>query len=157
LDNPRTSAAVAATPAARPSTPRGRGGLSLSLLAVLLPLAVLPLALFALLVYRQVPFNSALAIAAGVMVISLLGIIFVIRRITVPLQSLTDVALGMPGGDLAPDKLVSRSDELGQLAAAFNRQSAELRGSTKISTAGSKRALSSWPPPPKLAGPRPRS
>ncbi len=127
MDNPRTSAAVAVKPAARPSTSRGRGGLARSLLAVLLPLTVLPLALFALLVYRQVPFNTAFAIAVGAMVISLLGVIFVIRRIAMPLQSLTEVVTGMATADLAPAKLVNRKDELGQLAEAFNRQSAELR------------------------------
>lgn len=131
MDNPRTSAAVAATPAARPSTPRGRGGLARSLLAVLLPLTVLPLALLALLVYFQVAFNTAIAIASGAMVISLLGVFFAIRRITMPLRSLTDVATAMAGGDLASARLAgltSRNDELGQLAEAYNRLSAELRG-----------------------------
>ena len=128
MDNPRTSAAVEATPAARPSTRRGRGGLARSLLAVLLPLAILPLALLALLVYFQVTFNTAITIASVVLVISLLGVIFAVRRLTVPLQSLTDVATGLGGGELAPAKLTNRKDELGQLAEAYNHISAELRG-----------------------------
>ena len=128
LDNPRTSAAAAATPASGPSNPRGRGRLARSLLAVLLPLTVLPLLLFAILVYLHIDFNTAIVIAVVTLVISLLGVIFVVRRVTVPLQSLTEAAAAMAGGDLAPANLASRSDELGQLADAYNRMSAELRG-----------------------------
>jgi nitrate/nitrite-specific signal transduction histidine kinase len=127
LPNPRTSAAVAAPPAARP-TPRGRGGLARSLLTLLLPLSVLPLALFVLLIYQQVDLNTAIALAITAMVITMLGIVFVIRRITVPLQSLTEVAMGMAGGDLTSTISITRNDEVGLLAEAFNRLSGELRG-----------------------------
>ena len=65
---------------------------------MLVPLTILPLALFALLIYRQVAFNTAIAIAIGAMVISLFAVIFAIRRITRPLRSLTHAALPMAGG-----------------------------------------------------------
>ncbi|MEP7358794.1 MAG: GAF domain-containing protein [Anaerolineales bacterium] len=126
MDNPRTSAAVAAQPAARP-TPRGRGGLARSLLAVVLPLSLLPLALFVVLLFGQVDRNTAIALAFGAMVITLISLVFIIRRLTVPLQSLTEAAMGMAGGDLATPIAVNRVDEVGLLAESFNRLSAELR------------------------------
>jgi GAF domain-containing protein/HAMP domain-containing protein len=68
------------------------------------------------------------AITISAVVISALGVIFFTGRITGPLQSLTEVAMRMAGGDLAGTVKVNRNDEIGLLAEAFNGMSAELRG-----------------------------
>jgi HAMP domain-containing protein len=67
-------------------------------------------------------------IALSAIAISVLGVIFFTRRITGPLQSLTEVAMRMAGGDLTSSVAVNRNDEVGLLAEAFNGMSAELRG-----------------------------
>lgn len=69
-----------------------------------------------------------LGISIAAIAISLLGVIFFTRRITGPLQSLTEVAMRMAGGDLTSTVTVNRRDEIGLLAEAFNGMSAELRG-----------------------------
>jgi GAF domain-containing protein/HAMP domain-containing protein len=68
------------------------------------------------------------AIALSAVVISALGVIFFTGRITGPLQSLTEVAMRMAGGDLTTNVKLNRNDEIGLLAEAFNSMSAELRG-----------------------------
>ena len=69
-----------------------------------------------------------LGISLSAIAISLLGVIFFTRRITGPLQALTEVAMRMAGGDLTSGVAVNRQDEIGLLAEAFNGMSAELRG-----------------------------
>ena len=69
-----------------------------------------------------------LGISLSAIAISLLGVIFFTRRITGPLQALTEVAMRMAGGDLTSKVTVNRRDEIGLLADAFNGMSAELSG-----------------------------
>jgi methyl-accepting chemotaxis protein len=95
---------------------------------VLLPLSILPLALFALLLYLQVALGIAFAISAGAILVGLIAATVIVRRITQPIRSLTWAALGMAAGDLAGPRLAGRNDELGELVEAFNRLSDELRG-----------------------------
>ena len=52
------------------------------------------------------------------------------RTITEPLKRLTDASTALAGGTLAPVVGVSRSDELGQLATAFNTMAAQVRETT---------------------------
>jgi GAF domain-containing protein/HAMP domain-containing protein len=74
-------------------------------------------------------FTSVLvATALSAVVISSLGVVFFTGRITGPLQSLTEVAMRMAGGDLSANVKLHRNDEIGLLAEAFNGMSAELRG-----------------------------
>src|SRR5207244_3124375 len=72
--------------------------------------------------------NVLVAVSLGAIGISVLGVVFFTRRITRPLQSLTEVAMRMAGGDLTSTASVKRRDELGLLAEAFNSMGAELRG-----------------------------
>ena len=69
-----------------------------------------------------------IGISLTAIAISLLGVIFFTRRITGPLQALTEVAMRMAGGDLTATVPVNRRDEIGLLAAAFNGMSGELSG-----------------------------
>ena len=71
--------------------------------------------------------NRALLYAAvGATVIALaLGLVLA-RTLTHPLRELTAASQAVAGGDLAQQVAVRSQDELGELAAAFNRMSAEL-------------------------------
>lgn len=63
------------------------------------------------------------------LVISMAGVIWLTRRLlTGPLQTLTEGALRVAGGDLAAVVNVNRRDEIGLLAETFNTMAAELRG-----------------------------
>ncbi len=68
------------------------------------------------------------AMAFSAVAVSALGVIFFTGRITGPLQSLTEVAMRMAGGDLSSNVKIARNDEIGLLADAFNGMSSELRG-----------------------------
>jgi HAMP domain-containing protein len=78
------------------------------------------------------PLNQFVGVLAAItvtaVILSALGVVFFTGRITGPLQSLTEVAMRMAGGDLAGTVKVTRNDEIGLLAEAFNGMSAELRG-----------------------------
>jgi HAMP domain-containing protein len=65
----------------------------------------------------------ALAVAA-----STVGVIFFTRRLTRPIEALTEGALRLAGGDLTGQVSIERNDEIGLLAQAFNSMSAELQG-----------------------------
>jgi HAMP domain-containing protein/putative methionine-R-sulfoxide reductase with GAF domain len=69
-----------------------------------------------------------IGISVSAIAISLLGVIYFTRRITGPLQSLTESAMRMAGGDLTANVTIKRRDEVGLLADAFNSMSGELRG-----------------------------
>jgi len=69
-----------------------------------------------------------LGISVAAIAISLLGVVFFTRRITGPLQTLSDAAMRMAGGDLQSPVTIKRNDEVGLLAEAFNSMSADLRG-----------------------------
>jgi nitrate/nitrite-specific signal transduction histidine kinase len=65
----------------------------------------------------------------GGLVVSALGVFFFTRRVlTGPLQSLTDGALRLAGGDLGAMVQIRRQDEIGLLADTFNSMATELRG-----------------------------
>jgi HAMP domain-containing protein len=64
----------------------------------------------------------ALAVAA-----STGGVIFFTRRLTQPIGALTEGALRLAGGDLTSQVSITRNDEIGLLAEAFNRMSTDLR------------------------------
>lgn len=67
------------------------------------------------------------------LVVLLLGFVaawMLSRTITAPLKRLTDASAALASGDLAPVVSESRSDELGQLAAAFNSMAAQVRETT---------------------------
>ncbi len=68
------------------------------------------------------------AISISALALSALAVVFFTRRLASPLQSLTEVAMRMAGGDLAGTVKIRRNDEIGLLAEAFNGMSAELRG-----------------------------
>ncbi len=70
--------------------------------------------------------GAAMLAAAG---LSLAAGVFLTRRITAPIQALTDSAARLAGGDLDAQVEVRRADEIGQLAAAFNRMTEDLRAS----------------------------
>jgi signal transduction histidine kinase len=62
-----------------------------------------------------------LGIGALLLVIGLVGARWVSRQVTLPLQSLTRGARDIAQGDFSRRELVMSDDEIGQLAAAFNR------------------------------------
>lgn len=71
--------------------------------------------------------NWALLYAAlGATLIALLLGLFLARKLTRPLRELTAASQAMARGDLEQQVTIRSQDELGELAAAFNRMSAEL-------------------------------
>lgn len=69
---------------------------------------------------------KALAVFFFLMLLAMAGIWQFSRRITRPVQRLRDAALAVQAGDLTRRVAVDRSDEIGQLASAFNAMTAEL-------------------------------
>lgn len=68
-------------------------------------------------------------IAVAGLVISAVGVTVLTRRVlTGPLQTLTEGALRLAGGDLGAMVKLRRQDEIGVLAEAFNSMAVELRG-----------------------------
>lgn len=76
--------------------------------------------------------SLALALAgAGAVVVALLVGIWLARTLTRPLQALTQAAHRMAGGEMEQEVAVKSADEIGELAAAFNRMSRELARALK--------------------------
>jgi HAMP domain-containing protein len=79
------------------------------------------------------PLNRTTTVLAAVtvlaVVISVAATLFFTRRLTAPIQELTDRALRMAGGDLRTRVYVGRADEIGLLADAFNRMGDQLQES----------------------------
>jgi HAMP domain-containing protein len=71
--------------------------------------------------------TTAVIVMALAVAISTLGVIFVTRRLTQPIQALTEGALRMASGDLSSQVPVERNDEIGVLSQAFNSMSTQLR------------------------------
>ena len=69
-------------------------------------------------------FADTMAVAA---VVSVLGVLLFTRSLTRPIQTLTESALRMAGGDLTTTVPVDRQDEIGLLAQTFNNMGNELR------------------------------
>jgi PAS domain S-box-containing protein len=61
------------------------------------------------------------------LIIGVLGAFFLSRNITRPLQSLTNAAVAISGGDYSRNVELNQKDELGTLATAFNTMGAQLR------------------------------
>jgi len=76
--------------------------------------------------------DRALAIAAaGAVLIALVLGVFLARLLTRPVRELTAAAQGIAGGELEQRVPVRSQDELGLLAAQFNRMSADLSRATR--------------------------
>ncbi len=77
--------------------------------------------------------NRALLLAAsGAMLLALLLGVWWARSLTRPLRELTEATRALAEGAPAPQVPVRSGDELGQLAAAFNRMSADLARATAL-------------------------
>lgn len=76
--------------------------------------------------------NAALLLASGgaVLVALLVGVLLA-RTLTRPLRALTQAAHRMAGGELEQEVPVRSGDEMGELAAAFNRMSREVARATR--------------------------
>ena len=59
--------------------------------------------------------------------ISTAGVLLITRRLTRPIRELTDTAMRLAGGDLTGRVQISRQDEIGLLAQAFDSMVVELR------------------------------
>jgi signal transduction histidine kinase len=71
--------------------------------------------------------DNALALAAGGAILVALGAALVLARtLTRPLHALTEATHRMAGGELEQEVAVKSRDEIGELAAAFNRMSREV-------------------------------
>ena len=70
---------------------------------------------------------AMVAIALGMALVTAASAAVVTRRVTQPLVQLTETAARMAQGDLEVQVAVSRQDEIGVLARAFNRMGSELR------------------------------
>jgi len=68
-----------------------------------------------------------LDIMAAAAVVSVVGVFIFTRRLTGPIQELTDSALRMASGDLNAQTFLRRNDEIGLLAQAFNSMTTQLR------------------------------
>lgn len=73
--------------------------------------------------------RKALALGALALVVGLLGAAWLARRLTRPLRHLADDAAKIAAGDLGHRARVTRKDEIGQLAVAFNDMTGALEGS----------------------------
>ena len=73
--------------------------------------------------------KDVVLIAAGFLVLGLLGSLFVAQRIASPVRSLERSASRMAEGDLAHRANVQRTDEIGALAATFNDMAGTLEAS----------------------------
>jgi two-component system cell cycle sensor histidine kinase/response regulator CckA len=69
---------------------------------------------------------TATLIVAALVTSSTLGFL-IVRQIVRPIESLTTTARAISAGDLSQQVAVTSRDEVGQLAAAFNRMTAQLR------------------------------
>ena len=65
--------------------------------------------------------NIVLWLSIGGLVLSLIGAFFIARTVTRPVHALVNAARGVEGGDYSKSVQVSQKDEIGELAAAFNR------------------------------------
>jgi adenylate cyclase len=65
--------------------------------------------------------NIVLWLSIGGLVLSLIGAFFVARTVTRPVHALVDAARGVERGDYTHAVQVRQQDEIGELAAAFNR------------------------------------
>ncbi len=65
--------------------------------------------------------NIVLWLSIGGLVLSLIGAFFVARTVTRPVRALVDAARGVERGDYTRTVQVVQQDEIGELAAAFNR------------------------------------
>ena len=71
--------------------------------------------------------NQALGLAvAGSLIAALVIGVLLARTLTRPLKALTQAAEGIAGGELQQEVKIQSRDEIGKLAAAFNRMSAEV-------------------------------
>lgn len=70
--------------------------------------------------------------ASGAAALALLMGVFISRTLTRPIRELTAATRVVSGGNLAHEVTVRSRDELGQLAASFNRMSAELARSLNL-------------------------
>jgi signal transduction histidine kinase len=76
---------------------------------------------------------QGLSIAAGLMVAVMAAVAFVFARaLTRPLEQMSAAAKGLAQGDFSRRIAVSRQDEIGQLAMAFNDMSASLEAGEKM-------------------------
>jgi adenylate cyclase len=73
--------------------------------------------------------RTALAIGGLALAFGLLGAVILARRLSGPVKQLADDAAQIAAGDLAHRTEVRRSDEVGQLAKAFNGMTVALEGS----------------------------
>lgn len=71
--------------------------------------------------------NRILSVSAVMFVLSLGLVLFLVRRMLVPLQKLSDMALKVKGGDLDARCEVAGKDEIAMLAGTFNGMVAELK------------------------------
>ena len=72
--------------------------------------------------------NRILSVSAVMFVLSLVLVLFLVRRMLVPLQKLSDMALKVKGGDLDARCEVAGKDEIAMLAGTFNGMVTELKG-----------------------------
>ncbi len=71
--------------------------------------------------------DTALLLAAGGAILMALGVgLWLARTLTHPLSALTEATHRMAGGELEQEVVVESKDEIGELAAAFNRMSREV-------------------------------
>ncbi len=70
--------------------------------------------------------NALLLAAGGAILVALAVGVLLARTLTRPLHALTEATHRMAGGELEQEVLVKSRDEIGELAAAFNRMSREV-------------------------------
>ena len=70
--------------------------------------------------------NALLLAAGGAILVALAAGVLLARTLTRPLHALTEATHRMAGGELEQEVLVKSRDEIGELAAAFNRMSREV-------------------------------
>jgi methyl-accepting chemotaxis protein len=88
--------------------------------------------------------NSTLIVIAISLIIGIVAIYFIIRSISKPLQTLTEAAERIGGGDLSDRILIRSKDELGQLASSFNSMTDSLHSVLQeVTDASSQLAASS--------------
>lgn len=76
--------------------------------------------------------NTLLVSAGGAALLAILIGVVLARTITRPVQDLTDAAQRMAKGELGQTVRVQSQDELGDLATAFNRMSADLKRADQV-------------------------
>jgi len=75
---------------------------------------------------RQVTYTTLIIAASGILMVVIIGAL-IARNITAPIQSLVDFTQKVGAGNLELQAEISTSDEIGELASAFNEMTHELR------------------------------